>query len=101
MPPPRFVRRSSTSPLRSVSIFSANAGVALAAGEALAAGAAETTGVAEGLTPAISGVGDGVSALIARAGRSGACFAIHHSHATKPMTQRTITIQAVRSIKLA
>src|SRR6266567_4426471 len=102
MPPPRFVRRSSTSSLRSVSIFSAKAGVASAAGVAVGAaattaGEGETSGVAEALVTAGGGAVDDNAA---GAGRRGVCLAIHHSHATNPMTQSITAIHAVRSIKL-
>src|SRR2546423_6870734 len=100
MPPPRFVRRSSTSPFRRVSLFSANAGVASAAGVALGAGGGEdeARGTGDALVPA-KGVGVGDKADVAGRGL-GVCLAIHHSHATNPMTQSITAIHAVRSIKL-
>src|SRR5438270_4048223 len=102
MPPPRFVRRSSTSSFRRVSFFSANAGAVSAAGVAVAAGAGagedEARGTGDALVPA-RGVGAGDKADVAGRGR-GVCLAIHHSHATNPTTQNTTTIHAVRSIKL-
>src|SRR5213594_1855423 len=99
MPPPRFVRRSSTSSFRKISAFSANAGVASAAGVAVAAavgeggvrGAADALAVASG-----SGVGDNAGG----AGRGGWCLPVHHVHVSKAMTQSITTIHAVRSIKL-
>src|SRR6266849_6593872 len=99
MPPPRLVKRSSTSSLRSVSVFSGKAGVAGAAGVAvaLATGTAEIVGAIDGLTAASgAGVGDNVGAV---AGRGGVCLAIHHSHPTKATTESMTTIHAVRSIK--
>src|SRR4030081_666867 len=100
MPPPRFVRRSSTSSFRSVSFFSANAGVAWAAGVAAGAGAGEdeTKGTGDALVPA-RGAGVGDNAAVAGCGR-GDCLTIHHSHATSPATQSITAIHAVRSIKL-
>src|SRR5216110_2772946 len=97
IPPPRFVRRSSTSELRSVSIFSGKPGVA-SAGFAGIAGAA-TAGGAEAL-PAVVGTGETCSdpaAIGARLG--GVCFTRYSSHSTSPTTQRATAIQAVRSIK--
>src|SRR6266853_6605666 len=87
MPPPRFVRRSSTSSFRKISAFSANAGVASAAGVAVAAavgedgvrGAADALAVASG-----SGVGDNAGGT----GRGGWCLPVHQVHASKPMTHQ-------------
>src|SRR5437867_3152607 len=93
MPPPRFVRRSSTSSFRKISAFSANAGVAFAAavGEGGVRGAADALAVASG-----SGVGDNAGGT----GRGGWCLPVHQVHVSKPMTQSITTIHAVRSIKL-
>src|SRR5213594_4337847 len=99
MPPPRFVRRSSTSSFRKISAFSANAGVASAAGVAVAAavGAGGVRGAADALAVASgSGVGDNAGGT----GRGGWCLLVHQVHVSKPMTQSITTIHAVRSIKL-
>jgi hypothetical protein len=84
--------------LRNVSVFSAN--VATGNVEGVATGVAEAAGGArrdgDGLTDP-SGAGE--AELAAGVGRGGACFATHHSHATRPMTQSMTTIHAVRSIK--
>src|SRR5205823_4941638 len=97
MPAPRFVRRSSTSELRSVSIVSGKLGVASAAFAGIAGAA--TAGDAEAL-PEVVGTGETCSdptAIGARLG--GACFAKYSSHSTRPITQRATAIQAVRSIQ--
>src|SRR5205085_12399610 len=96
----RFLRRSSTSSFRRVSSFTGSARVISAAGVAVGAGAGqdEARGTGDALVPA-RGVGAGDKADVAGRGR-GVCLAIHHSHATSPMTQNTTTIHAVRSIKL-
>src|SRR5438132_7114221 len=100
MPPPRLVKRSSTSSLRSVSIFSGKAGVADAAGVAvaLATGAVERVGAIDGLTAA-SGADVGEEVAGAVAGRGGVCFAIHNSHPTKAIAQSMTTIPPIPSIK--
>src|SRR5438552_17690745 len=99
MPPPRFVRRSSTSSFRKLSAFSANAGVASAAGVAVAAAAGEdgVRGAADALAVASGG---GVADNAGGTGRGGWCLPVHQVHASKPMTQSITTIHAVRSIKL-
>src|SRR5436305_7063315 len=97
IPPPRFVRRSSTSELRSVSIFSGKLGAASAAFDGIAG--AETTGGVEAL-PAAVGMGEiccGPGVPGARLG--GVCFTRYNSHRTSPTTERATAIQAVRSIK--
>src|SRR5213080_115890 len=97
IPPPRFVRRSSTSELRSVSIFSGKLGVASAAFAGIAGAA--TAGDAEALAEVV-GTGEtcsGPTAIGARLG--GVCFAKYSSHSTSPTTQRATGIQAVRSIQ--
>src|SRR5437588_12743062 len=94
MPPPRFVRRNSTSALRNVSIFSGKLGTdSTTAG--VADGKGETSGAGEGLAPAISGVVVGDAASVD--GRGGAWRAAHHCQALKPMTQSVTAIHAVRS----
>ena len=97
IPPPRFVRRSSTSELRSVSIFSGKLGAASAAFAGIAGAA--TTGGVEAL-PAAVGMGEiccGAAVTGARLG--GVCFTRYSSHSTSPTTERATAIQAVRSIK--
>src|SRR5437660_8554143 len=97
MPPPRLVKRSSTSSLRSVSIFSGKPGVADAAGlaVALATGAVEIGGASDGLTAA-SGAGVGEEVAGAVAGPGGVCLAIHHSPPTKAIAHSMTTIHAVQ-----
>ena len=68
MPPPRFVRRSSTSELRSVSIFSGKLGTGSAAFGAAA-------GAASGVGEAIDAVGEDCSGTtLTGAGLGGVCF---------------------------
>ena len=97
IPPPRFVRWSSTSELRSVSIFSGKLGVVSAALDGISGAA--TTGGGEPLAAAV-GTGEiccGAVGIEARLG--GVCFTRYSSHTTSPTTQRATAIQAVRSIK--
>src|SRR5262245_52144890 len=98
MPPPRFVKRNSTSELRNVSIFSAKLGSdsapsGAASGEASGCGeGAKIPGVAVGeACPEVAMTGAGLGAI---------CFARYISHTTSPTTQRATTIHAVRSINL-
>jgi hypothetical protein len=97
IPPPRLVRRSSTSELRSVSIFSGKLGAVSIALDGIAGAA--TTGGVETL-PAAVGTGEiccGAAVPGARLG--GVCFTRYNSHSTSPTTERATAIQAVRSIK--
>src|SRR5436189_4199079 len=97
IPPPRFVRRSSTSELRSVSIFSGKLGAVSAALDGIAGAA--TTGGVEAL-PAPVGLGEICCGAVATGARlGGVCFTRYSSHNTSPTTQRATAIQAVRSIK--
>src|SRR6266513_328041 len=96
MPPPRLVKRNSTSELRNVSTFSAKVGTdsapcAAASGEASGDGeGARIIGVAVGeVCPGVEATGAGLGAI---------CFARYTSHTTSPTTQRATTIHAVRSI---
>lgn len=97
MPPPRFVRRSSTSALRNVSIFSGKLAIGSAT-RGVTAGTGETKGAGDALVPATDGDALGEAVVIDGCGR--VCFATHHCHKTRPITQRATTIHAVRSIKL-
>ncbi|PYL22244.1 MAG: hypothetical protein DMF37_12525 [Verrucomicrobia bacterium] len=68
IPPPRFVRRSSTSELRSVSIFSGKLGTGSAAFGA-------TSGAASGVEEAIVAVGEACPGVtLTGADLGGACF---------------------------
>src|SRR5215472_9884518 len=96
MPPPRLVKRSSTSDVRNVSVFSAKLGTGSAA-----CGAASGVTTADGEGAAIAGVAVGEvcpGAVVAGAGLGAICFARYISHTTSPTTQRATTIHAVRSI---
>src|SRR6478736_3938796 len=98
MPPPRLVKRNSTSELRNVSTFSAKVGpgsapCGAASGEASGDGeAARIAGVA------VDEVCPGVGVALMGAGLGAICFARYTSHTTSPITQRATTIHAVRSI---
>src|SRR5437588_11338216 len=96
MPPPRLVKRNSTSELRSVSTLSAKVGtgsLGCAAASGVASGdgeGARIAGVAVGeVCPGDAVTGAGLGAI---------CFARYISHTTSPTTQRATTIHAVRSI---
>src|SRR5881392_4226740 len=96
MPPPRLVKRNSTSELRKVSTFSAKDKT-----DSTPCGAA--SGVASGDGEGARIVGVAVDEVCPRAAVTGAglgaiCFARYISHATSPTTQRATTIHAVRSI---
>src|SRR4029077_13572633 len=96
MPPPRFVKRNSTSELRNVSTFSAKVG---ADSEPCDVGSGVPSGEGEGAR--IAGVAvDKVcpGAAVTGAGLGAICFARYISHTTSPTTQRATTIHAVRSI---
>src|SRR6516162_10200889 len=96
MPPPRFVKRNSTSELRNVSIFSAKLGTDSApcvVGSGVASGDGEVARIA-GVAAGEVCPGAGVTG----AGRGAICFARYISHTTSPTTQRATTIHAVRSI---
>src|SRR5215831_13688668 len=96
MPPPRFVKRNSTSELRNVSTFSAKVGTASAP---CGAASGEASGDGEGAR--IAGVVVGKVCLgvaVTGAGLGAICLARYISHTTSPTTQRATTIHAVRSI---
>src|SRR5262245_19711218 len=96
MPPPRLVKRNSTSELRNISIFSAKLGTD---SEPCGAASGEARGCGEGAT--IPGVADGEACPgveLTVAGLGAICFARYISHTTSPTTQRATTIHAVRSI---
>src|SRR5215469_17884882 len=98
MPPPRFVKRNSTSELRNVSIFSAKAGTDSAP---WGTDSGEARGDGEGAR--ISGVTVGEicpDTAVTGARLGPICFARYISHTTSPTTQRATTIHAVRSINL-
>ena len=96
MPPPRFVKRNSTSELCKLATFSAKVGTDSApcgAGSGVASGdgeGARIPGVAVGeVCAGVAVTGPGLGAI---------CFARYISHMTSPTTQRATTIHAVRSI---
>src|SRR4030095_15501720 len=98
MPPPRLVKRNSTSELRNVSSFSAKDGTDSApcgatSGEASGDGdGVKIAGVAAGeVCPGVAVTGAGLGAI---------CFARYISHTTSPTTQKATTIHAGRSINL-
>src|SRR5215468_8470043 len=96
MPPPRFVKRNSTSELCKVATFSAKVGTDSAP---CAVGSGEASGDGEGgrIPGVVVGkVCTGVEAT--GAGLGAICFARYISHTTSPTTQRATTIHAVRSI---
>src|SRR5262245_43850471 len=98
MPPPRLVKRNSTSELRNDSIFSSKIGTD---SEPCGAVSGVASGDGEGARTNGDAVGDvcpGAAAM--GAGRGAICFARYTSHTTSPTTQRATTIQAVRSINL-
>src|SRR5260370_41133756 len=102
MPPPRFVRRSSTSSFRKIPAFSANAGVA---GVASAAGVPVAAAVGEGGVRGAAGAlavarGSGVGDNAGGTGRRGWCLPVHQVHLSKPMTQSNTPSDAVLSRKL-
>src|SRR5215813_9106239 len=96
IPPPRLVKRNSTSELRNISTFSSKVGpdstpCGEASGEASGDGeGARIAGVAVGeVCPGVAVTGAGLGVI---------CFARYISHMTSPTTQRATTIHAVRSI---
>src|SRR5439155_18342823 len=96
MPPPRFVRRSSTSELRRASTFSAKVG-------AVSTPCGTASGVASGDGDGTRTAGDVVGeacpdAAVTGAGLGAICFAKYNSQRRRPTTQRATTIHAVRSI---
>src|SRR5215475_10553594 len=98
MPPPRLVKRNSTSELRKVSTFSAklrtdSAPCAVGSGEASGDGeGGRIPGVVVGkVCPGVAVTGAGLGAI---------CLAKYISHTTRPTTQRATAIHAVRSISL-
>src|SRR2546423_15621053 len=100
MAPRRFVRRSSTSPFASVSVFSGKLGADSAGvgkGEVAATGNAEALGdvAAVGELP---GVGDAASGAGCGGGK---CEAVYAYQAINPMTQPVMATQAWRSIIVA
>src|SRR5215469_10903171 len=98
MPPPRLVKRNSTSELRNVSTFSAKIGIGstpCGAASGVASGDAEGGRIAG---VAVGEVGPGVAVM--GAGLGAICFARYISHTTSPTTHRATTNHAVRSINL-
>src|SRR5262245_60467698 len=96
MPPPRLVKRNSTSELRNVSTFSVKVGTDSAP---CGAGSAVASGDGEGARIPGVAVGEGCPGAAATgAGLGAICFARYISHTTSPTTQRATTIHAVRSI---
>src|SRR5215831_8030628 len=96
MPPPRFVKRNSTSELRNVSIFSSKLGT-----DSAPCGATSDVASGDGEVVRIAGVAVGEVCpvgAVTGAGRGAICFARYISHTTSPTTQRATTIHAVRSI---
>src|ERR1700746_2108130 len=95
MPPPRLVKRNSTSELRNVSTFSAKVGT-----DSAPCGAASGVASGDGEGARIAGVAIGElcpGAAVTGAGLA-ICFARYISQTTSPTTQRATTIHAVRSI---
>src|SRR5947207_2132495 len=105
MAPPRLVRRSSTSPLASVSVFSAKAGavsVAAGDGELLATGDADAVGeaaLAGESVAVVAGVGEAAAKGAGLGG--GKCEAVYAYQPSSPRTQTVMAIHAWRSIIVA
>src|SRR5258708_7647908 len=98
MPPPRLVKRNSTSELRNVSTFSAKVGA-----DSAPCGEASGEAIGDGEGARIAGVVVGEvcpGAAVEGADLGAICFARYTSHTTSPTTQRATTIHAVRSINL-
>lgn len=76
-----------------------SAGGIVGVAAAVTAGAGVKTGAA-GEAVASEVVAEGRANAGAGGRFGGVCFATHHSHPARPMTQRTMTIHAVRSINL-
>src|SRR5262245_22688512 len=98
MPPPRFVKRNSTSELCKVATFSAKVGTGSAP---CGAGSGVASGDGEGARIPSVAVGEACPVdAVKGAGLGVICFARYISHSTSPTTQRATTIHAVRSINL-
>src|SRR5436190_24241975 len=95
MPPPRLVKRNSTSELRNVSTFSAKVRTDSAP---CGAASGEASGDGEGARIAGVAVREVCPVAVMGAGLGAICFARYISHTTSPTTQRATTIHAVRSI---
>src|SRR5262249_37420803 len=96
MPPPRLVKRNSTSELRNISTFSSKVGT-----DSAACGAAPGEASGDGDSVRIAGVPVGEASpgvAVTEAGLGAICFARYISHTTSPTTQKATTIHAVRSI---
>src|SRR4029434_4199594 len=96
MPPPRLVKRNSTSEWRNVSTFSVKVGTDSAP---CGAASGEASGDGEGARIALVAAGEVCHVVaVTGAGLDAICFARYISHTTSPTTQRATTIHAVRSI---
>src|SRR5262245_27334058 len=96
MPPPRLVKRNSTSELRNTSTFSSKVGT-----DSTPCGAASGEASGDGEGGRIAGVPVGEACpgvAVTEAGLGAICFARYISHTTRPTTQKATTIHAVRSI---